>query len=151
MEVLFSIAFLILVGFAVIALNVATLRLVTDSETKSIAYALDDEANAYLSVSLASLNHADATNFFSQASCTASVCYLVCDTAISPKSNCNLKSQPASVQLGRSRLRFSRQIKATETPAPAKPGHYLIATTVSWGTGSNRQISTKYFLQGANQ
>jgi len=146
LEVLFSVAFLILVGLAVIALNVASLRLITSSETKTTAYALNDEAISYLAVLFHTKSIAEfETLVLGEKDCDGpSGCYLRCSVT-QLNQECSLEQMPDTVQLGRSRLSFVRQLRVSETPAGSDK--YLVHTSVSWGSGINREIQASYFLE----
>lgn len=135
LEVLFSISFLVLVGFAVIALNVASLRLVTDAELKTVAYGLNDETIAYLTLLKkqgAISDHVGKTT------------YLNCPSSVSQQCN-EPSSTPVAVQVGRSRLQFIRKIILESSGGDS--GSILARTSVEWGSGVNRKIETVQFVE----
>lgn len=141
LEVLFSISFLVLVGFAVIALNVATLRLVTDSEVKTTAYALNDEALDWLRLKYKTLTTPAFTALVTPVNCLGTGCFVRCSVQTLSE-DCSLQSTAQPAQLGKSRLQFVRRLKLT-----AAGSGYLVRSTVQWGSGFNRQVQTSHYLQ----
>jgi|GEM_PF-2087841 len=147
LEVLFSVAFLIMVGLGIIALNVSSLRLVVDSETKTVAYALNDETIAHLRLMIERLDLEGLGGFRDTTSiCTPDTggCYLSCPEQLD--ASCSLQETPAPIQLGRSRLTFIRHVKVSEIQ-PSGSGKFLVQTATSWGTGISRSIQANYFLE----
>ncbi len=134
LEVLFSISFLVLVGFALIALNVASLRLVTDAELKTVAYGLNDETVAYLSL----LKKQGGSSFP-----VGQTFYLDCPASVSVPCKV-LSPTPVAVQVGRSRLQFIRKIMFESA---GTTGAILARTSVEWGSGINRKIETVQFVE----
>jgi hypothetical protein len=136
-EVLFAVTFLVMVGVAMSALNSAASRLVTTSEVKVAAYALNEQTLSYVTI----LRKSQGDNFSVDPCALGETCYIVCpqeDLA----TNCAFAAEPKAVQLGRSRLQFVPELKVSEAGAS-----YLVIATTSWGRGANRSVVSSQLVE----
>jgi len=147
LEVLFSITFLVIVGTAVLSLNVATLKLITNSEIKTTAQALNDEVTSFLAVKYRADITSSKTNFAALIKglnwdCTDSNgCYLNCSSD-DLSQDCSVGEAKAGSQLGRSRLVYYRQLFLSP-----QPSGYTTRIEISWGNSFGNQIVSSYTLQ----
>jgi hypothetical protein len=147
LEVVFATTFLIMVGVAMVSLTVTALKLSDAAEVTTTATTLNEET---LSI-VALIRRTAGSNFqnligSAGAGCdSGNGCYLDCP--ISPLNyNCQLSTTPVPVTLGRSELRFIRQVKITlrtDTPSGDK---YLVRATTIWGSGPSRQAVSALLL-----
>jgi len=136
-EVLFAVSFLVMVGLAMSALNSAAARLITTTELKVAAYAMNDQSLAYVAI----LRKANGAAF-SVAPCSLGTpCYVVCP-ADNLAANCSFSVTPKAVQLGRNRVQFVPEVKVTQTGSS-----YLVLAKTSWGRGQNRSVISSQLLE----
>lgn len=138
-EVLFAVAFLIMVGLAMTALNTAALKVIVNNEITTTASVLNDEALAY--VALARKAGVDEfSELMKAAGCDDIGCFVNCPTSLG--SGCTLEKSPAPVTLGRSKLSFKREL-LIRLPSS---GGMTVKATVRWGTGIKNQATAYRFL-----
>lgn len=134
-EVLFAVAFLVMVGLAMISLNAAAVRLINNAELQTAANSLNEEAVAVVAIAKKTDPTAFAVALINY-DC-ANGCYVECPTELIATS-CSLTNTPAPVQLGRNKLQFVRTVRITD----AGSGSHQVQATTSWGAGERRQTTT---------
>lgn len=138
-EVLFAVAFLVMVGLAMTALNAAALKVIVNNEITTTASVLNDEALAYLALERKVRSNEEFMAFVGGANCTTTGCFVSCPATL--MSGCTLGETAAPVTVGRSRLSFRREllISASGTGVTAR-------VTTRWGTGIRNQSTAYQFL-----
>lgn len=141
LEVLFAVAFLILVGVAMTVLNGAGLRLISNSELSTVATNLSEESVAYLTI----IRHYNPSAFDTTMSAygcsTGAGCYVNCPTTMT--SRCSLQSTPVYTTIGNYRVKFLRKILVTKA---ASGTHYILQSTISWGSSATTQEVIRQYL-----
>lgn len=141
-EVIFAIAFLIMVGVAMATLNNAAARLTETTELKQIALGLNEQSLSFVALEKRTKGNAPITGFAAAyPNCVAGqTCYVACPSDTSQ--NCALQVTKATVQIGTSKLPFvpSVVIRSTGTS-------YLVNATTSWGKGVQRQMTTARIIE----
>lgn len=138
-EVLFAVAFLVMVGLAMTALNAAALKVIVSNEITTTASVLNDEALAYLALQRKVTSHDEFMETIKAVGCDSDGCFVNCPITLT--SGCTLEKTPAPVSLGRSKLSFRREVHIAE----ASNGVTARATT-RWGTGVRNQATAYQFL-----
>jgi len=149
-EVLFAIAFLIMVGVAMISLNTAAARLTAASEVKQVALGLNEQAISF--IALEKRTKSDFGTTYAECITIPSgdegegssdkTCYVSCPTDV--KTACSLATDRSSVQLGANKLQFTQAVIIRET---GSGGQLLINSTSSWGSGPRSRLSTARVIE----
>ncbi|MDP3992894.1 MAG: hypothetical protein Q8Q05_01630 [bacterium] len=141
-EVIFAIAFLIMVGVAMATLNNAAARITETTELKQIALGLNEQSLSFVALMKRTMGANFATTQPYQGCIGGASCYVICppDTSLV----CVLKPTDAkeAVQIGTSKLQFvpSVVIRSTDTS-------YLVNATTSWGKGVQKQMTTARIIE----
>lgn len=140
-EVLFAVAFLIMVGLAMISLNAAALRLINSAELQTVANSLNEESIAVVALTKKS-NPSGFANLINSLNCGAN-CYIDCpaDNLSQP---CSLSAESKPVQLGRSKLQFIRTVKIKQV---GNNGGHSIQATVRWGSGIGKETTASEVIE----
>lgn len=143
-EVLFAIAFLIMVGVAMISLNSAATRLTEASEVKQVALALNEQAIAFLALEKKTLANFSDTYGVSCIGVNGAekTCFVNCPEDITQ--NCTLSADRSSIQLGANKLQFAQSVSLVET---GSSGQLLVKSTSTWGTGSRNRLTTARVIE----
>lgn len=137
-EVIFAIAFLIMVGVAMATLNNAAARLTETTELKQIALGLNEQSLSFVALEKRTKGANFATTY---PNCIAGqTCYVVCPPDTSQ--NCALQVNKATVQIGTSKLPFMPSVVIRSTGTS-----YLVNATTSWGKGVQRQMTTARIIE----
>ncbi|MEK7201952.1 MAG: hypothetical protein AAB669_00235 [Patescibacteria group bacterium] len=145
-EVIFAIAFLIMVGVAMATLNNAAARLTETTELKQIALGLNEQSLSFVALEKRTKGANFATTYGTPAppglDCIGEgkTCYVVCP--VDTSGSCVLQKTKATIQIGTSKLQFvpSVVIRLTGTS-------YLVNATTSWGKGVQRQMTTARIIE----
>jgi Tfp pilus assembly protein PilV len=138
-EVLFAVAFLVMVGLAMTALNAAALKVIVSNEITTTASVLNDEALAYVALQRTVTAHDEFMETMKANGCDSDGCFVNCPTTLT--SSCTLDKSPAPVSLGRSKLSYRRELRVIEA------GHGVtVRATTRWGTGIRNQATAYQFL-----
>ena len=143
LEVIFAISFLIMLAMAIISLDLIGLKMMNNTEIKTVAYALQDETSSFVQYCV---NKSDAVGceqveaLAPQATGTISTVYINCPVLkVDPNTNkCSLSNEPVSVTVGDSRLKYIRKVilkKKDDT-------NILVEISTSWGNGDKNKIET---------
>lgn len=132
-EVLFAVAFLIMVGMAMISLNTAALRLINSAELQTVASGLNEESIAV--VALAKKTDPSGFNTLIGSLNCGTECYVDCP-ADNLSQSCGLANQSKPVQLGRNKLQFVRSLTIKRV---GTTDAYIVQAKVSWGNGANKE------------
>ncbi len=135
-EVLFAVAFLTMVGVAMMALNATAIRITEVAELKIMATGLVTEA-----VQSAALERKASAVWDLPASCKTTGCYVLCaaDTA-----KCTFTANRQTTRLGSGKVQF--ETKLTSRVADVS-GHIIVTGTTNWGSGLNRQVTASKYLE----
>lgn len=145
-EVIFAIAFLIMVGVAMASLNNAAARLTETTELKQIALGINEQSLSFVALEKRTKGADFAITYGSPPGIdcigTDKTCYVVCPTGSSPDCTLQLQTAKAAVKIGTSKLQFvpSVIIRSTGTS-------YLVNATTSWGKGVQRQMTTARIIE----
>lgn len=140
-EVLFAVAFLIMVGLAMISLNAAALRLINGAELQTVANGLNEESIAVVAL----VKKTDPSGFeayLNSLNC-ATECYVDCP-ADNLSQTCRLSSERKAVQLGRNKLQFTRTVVVKRVGATDS---YNVQATVRWGSGASRETTATEVIE----
>lgn len=144
-EVIFAIAFLIMVGVAMATLNNAAARLTETTELKQIALGLNEQSLSFVALEKRTKGTNFATTYgppLAGIDCIGEgkTCYVVCpvDTSLS----CVLQKTKATLQVGTSKLQFESSVVIRSTG-----NSYLVNATTSWGKGVQRQMTTARIIE----
>ncbi len=141
-EVLFAIAFLIMVGVAMASLNNAAARLTETTELKQMALGLNEQSIAFVALEKRTKGAAFATAY---PNCVAGqTCHVICPTGTSPTCTLQLQFQPTkkTLQIGTSKLQFEPKVTVRPTGTS-----YLVNATTSWGKGAQKQMTTARIIE----
>ena len=142
-EVLFAVSFLVMVGVAMATLNAAASRLITGTEIRVEAQALNEQALAFVALQRRTMGSEFATNYSGCITGTKGpkTCYVYCPPTQVDVS-CTLTPTRKATTLGINKLQYvpSVLIKTTGTK-------YTVIATTSWGSGINRQITASQLIQ----
>lgn len=139
-EVLFAVAFLMMIGVGMTTLNAAASRLIAIAEIKTIALALNEQAAAYMSLAKKTNSAAFGDQF---SDCYGTGCYLLCPNNVSE--DCGVIESRRAFQVGNSKLQFAifMNVRAIDLSSSSE----LLTVTSSWGQGSSRQLRTVHILE----
>lgn len=143
-EVIFAIAFLVLVGVAMATLNNAAARITETTELKQIALGLNEQSLSFVALE----KRTKGTGFVTAYGPSPGIdcigegktCYVVCP--VDTSGSCVLQKTKATLQIGTSKLQFEPKvvIRSTDTS-------YLVNATTSWGKGTQRQMTTARIIE----
>lgn len=141
-EVLFAVAFLIMVGLAMAALNTAAARLITSTEIRVEAQSLNEQTLAYVALQRKTLGSQFDTTYVGCISTDGSkTCYVTCPPT-QVDGACTLSSTRKTITLGNNKLQYEPSVVIKSTS-----GKYTLIATTSWGGGINRQIVASELIQ----
>ncbi|MCR4277961.1 MAG: hypothetical protein NUV80_07070 [Candidatus Berkelbacteria bacterium] len=152
-EVIFAIAFLVLVGVAMATLNNAAARLTETTELKQIALGLNEQSLAFVALEKRTkgANFATAYGPSPGIDCigTDKTCYVVCPpNETNPTCGLIIQKTKSSLQVGTSKLQFVPSIVIREAYGTSGTNkRYLVNATTSWGKGVQRQMTTARILE----
>lgn len=136
-EAVFAIAFLVLIGVAMSVLSSSALDITSRTEVKATAVSLNEEA-----LSIIALKRRSNPNFSQEIvenNCSSSGCYLNCPTN-ALNAVCEFSRLDSPITVGASKAPFHRRIQIEQSSG------YLVTSTTSWGTGTNKQIKASLKL-----
>lgn len=140
-EVIFAIAFLIMVGVAMATLNNAAARLTETTEIKQIALGLNEQSLSFVALEKRTKGSDFVEIYDSCISVDGSeTCYVVCPPDTSQ--NCALQITKATIQIGTSKLQFVPSVLIRPTGTS-----YLVNASTSWGKGKQRQMTTARIIE----
>lgn len=143
-EVLFAVAFLILVGVAMASLNNAAARLTETTELKQMALGLNEQSIAFVALEKRTKGTGFAITYSN--SCISldgsKTCYVVCPVGTNPTCTLALQNTPATLQIGTSKLQFTPKVVIRPTGTS-----YLVNATTSWGKGAQKQMTTARIIE----
>ena len=149
-EVLFAVAFLILVGVAMASLNNAAARLTETTELKQVALGLNEQSLAFVALMKRTLGDDPDTGFaatspYKQCIGGAS-CYVICPPTDTSQ-DCVLKptNSKEAVKIGTSKLQFTPAVVIRV--ADGSTNRYLVNATTSWGKGAQKQMTTARIIE----
>lgn len=145
-EVLFAVAFLILVGVAMASLNNAAARLTETTELKQMALGINEQSLAFVSLAKRTMGSAFATTSPYKECISAdgsTTCYVICPTGTTnPTCALVLQATKATLQIGTSKLQFEPKVVIRPTGTS-----YLVNATTSWGKGAQKQMTTARIIE----
>ncbi len=144
-EVLFAVAFLILVGVAMASLNNAAARLTETTELKQMALGLNEQSIAFVALAKRTMgaNFAVTSPYKECISDDGKTsCYVVCPTGQNPTCTLQLQTTRATLQIGTSKLQFEPRVVIRPTGTS-----YLVNATTAWGKGVQRQLTTARIVE----
>ncbi|MDO8649994.1 MAG: hypothetical protein Q7K33_01660 [Candidatus Berkelbacteria bacterium] len=148
-EVLFAIAFLVLVGVAMASLNNAAARLTETTELKQMALGLNEQSIAFVALMRRTMGANFATTQPYQGCIGEASCYVICPPT-DINQDCVLKSTNAkeAVKIGTSKLQFTPSVIIREAFGTGVTNkRYLVNATTSWGKGAQKQLTTARIIE----
>lgn len=143
-EVIFAIAFLIMVGVAMATLNNAAARITETTELKQIALGLNEQSLSFVAIEKRTKGAGFVIAYGPSPGIgcigEGKTCYVVCP--VDTSEDCVLQATKATLQVGTSKLPFEPSVIIRSTGTS-----YLVNATTSWGKGVQRQMTTARIIE----
>lgn len=156
-EVIFAIAFLIMVGVAMATLNNAAARLTETTELKQIALGLNEQSLSFVALEKRTKGATFETTYSANPTICITPngqtqvisCYVVCPPdETSPTCTLKIQTTKSSLQVGTSKLQFVPSVVIREASGTTGANkRYLVNATTSWGKGVQRQMTTARIIE----
>ena len=148
LEVIFAIAFLLMISMAIISLDLIGLKMMDRSEVKTLAYGLNDEnigfsdfcwqnsTNNISGCGLVPTNQSQLTGFDA-----APTYYIDCKEDVTK--DCQLTGSKMSITAGKNRQPFTREIKFYRD---SLSNLNMLYSKISWGAGDANMVEFRKVL-----
>lgn len=153
LEVIFAVSFLVLLGMAIISLDLVGLKMMNESELKTVAYGLHDEARGFVKLCLKepTINGCEGVNGKKTELKNAQdiITFNVnCPFVDATPENCTLSENETSiVSVGTSKLKYARTAKISRADTVSSTPYTVIIKT-EWGNGDRNNITTTELIGG---